>query len=125
MGFNLLVIVFVVIFVLLLAFRPRTDAVHPVRTEPGVIEAFRKARRRQWVMSIPLATVVIYLQWHRGHSSSATGVDDILSLIAVAVAVLFTYRNWRCPECGAYLGKYPLYRGVCPKCGTALREQEK
>ncbi|MEO5813457.1 MAG: hypothetical protein ABIU96_06320 [Rhodanobacter sp.] len=125
MGINWLVIVFAAALVLLLGLHSRAVSPRASSIEPAVIEAFRAARRRQWLMSVPLAVLVMFLQWHRVHSSTGAGMDSILLLLAVAVAALFTYRNWRCPNCGAYLGKYPLYRGVCPKCGAALREQTK
>ena len=110
------------IFVLLLMLRSHTDMPKPTSTDAAVIEAFRRIRRRQGLTSVPLAAAFLFLEWRRAHSPTGGGADLFLLLIVVAAAGLFTYRNWRCPRCGAYPRKYPLYRGVCPKCGTALRE---
>ena len=72
-------------------------------------------------MSVPAASLFVFLGWGHAHSSSGVGMRDFLLLILVAVAGLFTCRDWRCPKCDAYVGKYPMYRGVRPRCGTALR----
>ncbi|MEO8810856.1 MAG: hypothetical protein ABI386_11480 [Rhodanobacter sp.] len=77
-------------------------------------------------MSILLAPPFIYLAW--GHKSTGAPLGSMaigLLFLITAVACLFTWKNWRCPKCGAYLGKHPLYYGVCPKCGTALQEPAK
>ena len=118
---NVWIILVATIFVLLFFFRSRADSPRPTSIEPWVIDAFRKRRRQQWLMSVPVAALFIFLRWGHAHPSTGVGMQDFLLLGLVAVAGLFTYRNWRCPKCDAYVGKYPMYSGVCPKCGTALR----
>lgn len=41
--------------------------------------------------------------------------------LAVVIGVLaFSFRNWRCPACGRYLGREMSPR-FCSKCGVALQ----
>ena len=122
MGMNLLLLVAIVVIVFVLALALRGKSPAPNSTEPSVIEAFRKEYRQQWLVSIPTAAFVL---WVFERPSSGGALHGLLLVTAAAVVAgvgLFTYRNWRCPKCGAYLGRHPLYTGTCPNCGTALRE---
>jgi hypothetical protein len=47
------------------------------------------------------------------------GVVAGFCLVVALGALLFFYRNWRCPACDrSLLGTTPDF---CPKCGVALR----
>ena len=41
-------------------------------------------------------------------------------LIVIAVFMVFTSSNWRCPSCKKHLGS-DIHRRVCKKCGARLR----
>ena len=108
---------------LLLLRRFRRDPPQATSVEPWVIEAFQKKKRQQWLLGIPVGVVWFFSFRERAHPSGSG--ETLLFWLALAITVwacVFTYRNWRCPKCGAYLGKYAWQRGVCPKCGTALCE---
>jgi hypothetical protein len=118
---ELLVPVAIAGIVLLLASVFRRKSPAPTSIEPAVIEAFRKTYRQQWLMAISTA---VFLVWVFKYPSSGGILHGWLLLVALAVMAwvcLLTYRHWRYPKCGAYLGRNPLYTGQCPNCGTALR----
>ena len=43
-----------------------------------------------------------------------------LQVISIVAFIGFSAYNWRCPNCGKYLGG-DLYRQHCRKCGTRLQ----
>ena len=97
----------------------------PTSVDPAVIAAFRKIYRQQMLMAIPTA---LFLVWVFESPASGGALHGPLLLVAGIVVVwvcLHTYRYWRCPKCGAYLGRNPMYNWQCPNCGTALREPRK
>lgn len=119
---NLLVLVALVAVVMLLGWAFHGKRLPPTSVDPAVIAAFRKIYRWQLLMSIPTA---IFLVWVLKSPSSGGTLHGLLLLLAGIVVVwvcVHTYRYWRCPKCGAYLGRNPTYNWQCPKCGTALRE---
>lgn len=97
----------------------------PSSIDPDVIAAFRRIRLRQWAISIPMAILVVCLEGTDGRRGAANDLGWPLMLLILVVAFWFTYRNWRCPKCDAYLGRYPTYYGVCPKCGMALLNPDR
>jgi tRNA(Ile2) C34 agmatinyltransferase TiaS len=49
----------------------------------------------------------------------------LLALSVIGVLTLIQYfRNWRCPECGAYLGG-GSNPSRCPECGVQLRRENR
>lgn len=110
MGINLMVVALTgIVLLLALAFRRRPPA--PASIDPSVIQAFRKMVRQQWLMAIPTA---LFLVWVLKYPSSGGTLHGLWLLIAVALVAwvcVSTYRHWRCPKCGAYLGRNPLYTG--------------
>ena len=83
----------------------------PTSIEPWVIAAFRKRRQQQVLISIPAA---IFFVWVFKYSSGSGALHGLLWLVGVAWVAwicLYTYRTWRCPKCGAYLGQHPLVYG--------------
>jgi hypothetical protein len=44
----------------------------------------------------------------------------MLQAISIAAFVVFSTYNWRCPNCGKYLG-VDLHRQHCRKCGAELQ----
>ncbi len=88
-------------------------------------DEYRRRRRRQWVVSgiiMVLALGVILLQdRQRGTIAGvATGVWLPVFLALVIAVLVFSFRNWRCPACGAYFGKR-MRLNFCPRCGVPLR----
>jgi hypothetical protein len=43
-----------------------------------------------------------------------------LMLFGVPGALIYSYKNWRCPACNKYLGS-SLFRKTCPACGIEVR----
>ena len=122
---NQMLIVALTGIVLLLALAFRRKLPPPASIDPAVIQAFRKMYRRQWLVAIPTA---VFLVWVLKYPSSGGALHGLLLLVAVALVALvcvYTYRHWRCPNCGAYLGRNPLYMCQCPNCGAALREPRR
>ncbi len=122
---HLLVIAAVTVVGLLLLRLFRRDRPQPTSVEPWVIEAFEKKKRQQWLLGIPIGLVLLLFSWQKVHPSGIGIFVSLFAVVIVAGVCLFTYRNWRCPKCGAYLGKYAWQAGVCPNCGTALRVPRK
>ncbi|WEN15069.1 hypothetical protein PY254_17860 [Rhodanobacter sp. AS-Z3] len=119
---NMLLVIALTVIVLLLAQAFRSKPPAPSSTDPAVTQAFRRLFFRQWLMAVPTA---IFLVWALKSPSSGGALHGLMLPLAFVVLIfvgVFTYRNWRCPKCGAYLGRNPLYTGQCPSCGTALRE---
>lgn len=106
---------------LLLHFFRRASA-PPTSVEPWIIEAFREKKRKQWLLAIPVGLLALFPYWLRAYPSAGGLLLLPVALLVLAGCLYFSYRNWRCPKCDAYLGKYAWQTGVCPKCGTALRE---
>ena len=86
----------------------------------GFKQEFAKKRQRQFLVGglTVLAFLSLVLLQRNG---MVTGAPLALVWIAgVAVAVLFSWQNWRCPACGKYLGRSGNL-AFCPRCGVALR----
>lgn len=86
---------------------------------------FARRRRRQLLVSLPLAAVVIlFAVFSRTAEAPPLGLPPAVLGVAVFIFVLgaiaFSLWNWRCPACNKYLGK-GISPSFCPKCGVALR----
>jgi hypothetical protein len=87
-------------------------------------ERYARRRRNHYLVSGAAVLVAIGFglaaQSSRGHAIADHPVYLALLLAFVLVAVVFTLRNWRCPACGAMLGR--AWRvNFCHSCGVALR----
>lgn len=82
-------------------------------------------RRRQLLLTIPLILLMVV------YATSDKGTGLILSIFPVSTfavmaiimaigALVFSYKNWRCPACDRYLGKN-LSRRSCWHCGIVFR----
>ena len=117
-----LVLVAIVAVALLLGWAFRGTPPAPTSVDPAVIRTFRKIYRQQMLMGVLLAPLLVWV-FKSPSSGGALHLPLLLVTgIAVAWVCLHTYRYWRCPKCGAYLGRNPMYNWQCPSCGTALRE---
>jgi rubrerythrin len=90
-------------------------------------EEFRVRRKRQIVLAIalvaPAAVFAIFADGKKGEET-LLGLSPALVapvfLLLVLGAIVFSFRNWRCPACDRYLGKGGNPR-FCPKCGAPLQ----
>ena len=48
------------------------------------------------------------------------GEPGRVDVVLVAGALIFSFRNWRCPACNRYLGKQYSPK-FCSKCGVVLQ----
>jgi hypothetical protein len=88
-------------------------------------EQFAVRRKRQIALAIPLIVLIVAAAMT---SDKRTGVvfglpQSVAGPVFLAVmigALLFSFRNWRCPACHKYLGKEISPR-FCAKCGAALQ----
>jgi hypothetical protein len=86
---------------------------------------FAARHRRQLMVSGPLIILIILLVT----ANESTGlVLDIIPtaifapvfIVALLGALIFSFKNWRCPACNKYLGKAFNPR-FCSTCGAVLR----
>jgi len=86
---------------------------------------FARRRRRQLVASVPAAAVAILVvlsDRRRGPPvvDLSQGVVLPACVIVILAVLAFSWRNWRCPACDAYLGRGTGPR-FCPRCAAPLR----
>lgn len=86
---------------------------------------FAAKRRRQLIVAIPfIAATLVIVMARGGERMDLLGVPAVIwgpVLAAFVVgALVFSFKNWRCPACNGYLGKTfnPKY---CSRCGVELR----
>jgi hypothetical protein len=85
---------------------------------------FYNRRLRQVLLLIPFGPAVWIFMWMtRGGPDEWLGIERGAwigaSLLIVFACALFSLVNWRCPACGAYLGKRFSPR-FCASCGARL-----
>lgn len=119
---NLLLILAITVIALAAHQFMRGSSPPPTSVEPLVIVAFRKIYRQQMLLALVAAPFFVWVMNYPTSGGSSHGLLIALAWAGLAGIGVFTYRNWRCPKCGAYLGRNPMYYGKCPRCGTALRE---
>lgn len=85
---------------------------------------FAEKRRRQIMLAIPLVPIaLLFVLSDDRHGTPLIHLPSaviILGFIVIVGALAFSFKNWRCPGCGKYLGR-TLGPRHCPKCGIALR----
>jgi hypothetical protein len=77
-------------------------------------------------VTVPLVAWIFALALSENRSTGTllgmpAGVVASITLVVVAAALVFSFRNWRCPACNAYLGRTMNPRH-CQNCGAALRD---
>lgn len=87
-----------------------------------IIKKFSQIKKRQLIMVVPVLLALLLLFVQSGNPDYALlGVSgSLLGILALAVifgVLVFSFINWRCPSCRAYLGK-GLGPKFCPKCGV-------
>lgn len=86
---------------------------------------FASIRRKQMVVSGLLIIVMIPYVTANESTGMVLGTYPIAMVVPVFFvvvigALVFSFRNWRCPACNKYLGR-SLNPHYCWKCGIALR----
>ena len=86
---------------------------------------FAARRRRQLIAVVPVLLAAVTI----GAADEATGTTIgglplsyalPVAIVAILGLLLFSFTNWRCPACNAYLGK-AISPAFCSHCGTPLR----
>ena len=88
-------------------------------------QQFAVRRKRQIILAIPLFLAIIGVavagdSLDRGLFGLPPGILLGAFLILVVGALVFSFRNWRCPACDGYLGKQ-MNPKFCSKCGFGLQ----
>ncbi len=98
---------------------------HTTQQEQAFKEIFAVRRRRQILLAVPL--VVTMLAFIVGTEEQAETIFGFPLAVAGPVffafiigALIFSFKNWRCPACDKYLGKVWNPRH-CHSCGVALQ----
>ena len=87
--------------------------------------AYAKRRTRQLVVAAVLVPLVIAMAVSDNKEAGTVfGVSAAVGgpafFAVMLVAVVFSFRNWRCPACSSYLGRAFNPRH-CSNCGVELR----
>ena len=86
---------------------------------------FANRRRKQLMVSVPLIILVVLFATVNEKTGLVLGTIPIsiftpIFVVAVVGALIFSFKNWRCPACKRYLGK-AFNPSFCSKCGVGLR----
>jgi hypothetical protein len=98
---------------------PGTDPRHP---QFAIAARVRAKRIRQIVVLGALLPALVILKLGHGLPGLGNAPQGILYLGAlgvVALAIVYSLWNWRCPQCGGSLGR-GLSPTHCPKCGVSF-----
>lgn len=89
-----------------------------------VIEEFARKKKRQVLIAI-LAVPFIVLRIFKSEIRQLDFLNDSIvstALIALVIGMIaYSFINWRCPQCNAYLGK-EISLKHCKQCGVQLVE---
>ncbi len=90
----------------------------------NIKETFKKRKKRQIIIAIPLVLAVFYLGFSSEQQTDVAGNNNqayvtIACIVLVTCGVILSLINWRCPSCNKYLGK-KFSPKFCSSCGTAL-----
>jgi len=95
-------------------------------TNPLVMQEFKRRRKRQLILAVPLVAVMLVFFWVSDHQNTPVlGLQPSqfiwVMLAFVVFALAFSLYNWRCPSCNSYLGKR-INPSFCSSCGTKLHD---
>ncbi|MEJ2200131.1 MAG: hypothetical protein P8X63_03825 [Desulfuromonadaceae bacterium] len=95
-------------------------------------QEFKKRKIRQWLITVfglawfvALGMLVIWsgipVKEQGGMGPTPVGyvVTVVFVMLFIAPIMFLTHKNWRCPSCGATLGR-SINPKKCPGCGQAL-----
>jgi hypothetical protein len=95
-----------------------------IEKDPGVIAEFKRKRKLQIYLSVPL--VVIFIMFliviNKPDAISGLSAESVVILMAVVglIGTVITFKTWRCPACNTYLGR-GMNPKICSKCGKPLQ----
>jgi hypothetical protein len=95
-----------------------SDPRHP---QQSIAARFRAKRIRQIAVLVALVPALIVVKFGDGIAGLVNAPPQELWYAAIGVLVIclvFSIWNWRCPNCGASLGR-SLNAPRCPKCGCS------
>lgn len=89
----------------------------------SIQEKFKKRRRNQ-IIATTIFTIVMVTFLFASDYIEAMPIATIVAIAIVIVVVvigvgIFSFNNWRCPNCNKYLGK-SLRPKFCQSCGEKL-----
>ncbi len=89
----------------------------------AVRKEYQKRRKKQWIvllLSIPVILLFL-LQIVDKHTVFIGTVPlAIITMVFLGCVAAFTFVNWRCPNCNAFLGKN-ISAEKCEECGVRLQ----
>ena len=77
----------------------------------------------EFVLLLVIVLAFLFLTDEKNHVTLPGVPKAVVAPVLLALvlgALVFSFRNWRCPACDSYLGKGMSPR-FCPKCGVALQ----
>ena len=84
---------------------------------------FSARRKRQIIVGVSVVVLAVGFRAF-GEQIQKSGVPDVAwitgAFVLILAAIVFSFRNWRCPACDRYLGR-SIGPSFCPKCGVALQ----
>lgn len=94
--------------------------------EQEIIEKFREIKRKQYIATVPIIIVVLVLIISSDNPNFeifglSSSVLITISVVGVAIGLIFSFINWRCPNCNFYLGKRANPK-FCGSCGAKLQD---
>ena len=101
------------------------DGGHTDAERAAITREFSRRRRYQILFTLPFVPLIFTaVGYQRGVFSTILGMPPRVGVVVfgafVAGAGLFSLRNWRCPACSRYLGRW-INPKHCPHCGITLR----
>lgn len=94
-----------------------------MKKDQQIFEEFRVKKNRQYLaIAITLLLLVLcILVYKRSDIFGQVSKNTIFSaqIIIIALFIVFSIINWRCPHCNRYLG-HDIGRRRCNKCGKKL-----
>jgi hypothetical protein len=89
-----------------------------------ILHAFRALQSRQYLaIGLTLVLLLLLILLYSRSDLFGTISKNIIfggQLIVIAVFIIFSAMNWRCPSCRKYLGS-DIGRRICKHCRARLR----
>ncbi len=86
---------------------------------------FKKRKIRQIIVAVlivPIVGILFYVRENPDALLFGLNYDQIglVALVIIGLALIFSFINWRCPNCKKYIGK-KINPNHCSHCGVELR----
>ncbi len=88
--------------------------------DPRIVSEFKERRTRQLLASIAALFVIFGILWVKRQGGLQGEAYGAVFFAFIILLVAFSFFNWRCPGCKAYLGR-GLSKKFCPSCGVPLQ----